>query len=234
MRMLKLQWSDIFPSGSGRLGRKDYFVALFKLGAAYFISVKIFSVLLTAAMRQSGFEAPANAFDAPLAAAFMQLTFIWPVMALASRRMADIKQSLRERYWFWRYAFPAALVTFAGANALTAVGLERFVDMHSISFLGPLTGYILIMAGFLSPEPQGGGQRMTSPAPAAWQAFAELARTIAAKPAELPLKAQAQAAARTGADASARPAPAPPPVSQVLVRTRSLPEQGRAKTGWFS
>jgi uncharacterized membrane protein YhaH (DUF805 family) len=223
--MLKLKWSDVFPSGSGRLGRKDYFTALFKLGAAYLISVKIITVLLAVALRQGGFGAPANPFVAPLAAALMQLIFIWPVMALASRRMADMKQSLRERYWVWRFAFPAGLVIFAVANTLSAVGLGYLVDMHLISSLGTLAAFILIMAGFLSPELPSAAQPKLEPASAAWSGFAELARTIAGKPDELPLNGNAPAHAYVRG-----PLPPALPVltgSAVIVRTRSLPEQGR-------
>ncbi len=108
----------------------------------------------------------------------MQVILFWPVLTLVSRRMDDVKQSVRERYWVWRFTFPAALALLVGANALTALGLGGFVNADLVSTLSPLIPIVLITAGFLTPEPRGGGL----PKPDAVPVFAKLAKLIEAKP----------------------------------------------------
>lgn len=227
--MLKLQWSDIFPPAAGRLGRKDYLVALFKLGAAYLLGVKIASVLLAIVMRRSGYGEFANPSGSPQAAALMQVVLFWSVLTLVSRRMADVKQSVREKYWVWRYTFPAALVLLVGAHVLTALGLQRFVNLELVSSLGPLVPIILITAGFLTPEPLSSGTQKIETTPAAEPAFATLARTIAAKPAGVSPQAYVRSPARQ-APLRQRVMAGPSAVQ----RTYTLPEQGRINAGWFN
>jgi uncharacterized membrane protein YhaH (DUF805 family) len=233
--MLKLQWSDIFPSASGRMGRKDYLASLFKLAMAYFLGVKIVSVLLAIAIRRSGYGEAANPFAATQAAALMQTILFWPVLTLVSRRMEDVKQSVRERYWVWRFTFPAALTLLVGANALAALGLGGFVNAELVTTLSPLIPIVLITAGFLTPEPMGSAMPKLDAAPVAAPAIAKLARTIAAKPASAP--ELAPAAPRTYQREASRPAvfaKAAHASSGAVQRTRSLPEQGRVRTGWFN
>ena len=235
--MLKLQWSDIFPSSSGRMGRKDYLAALFKLGAAYFLGVKIFSVLLAIAIRRTGYGEAANPFSAPQAAALMQVILFWPVLTLVSRRMADVKQSVRERYWVWRFTFPAALVLLVGANALTGLGLQRFVNADLVSTLSPLIPIVLITAGFLTPEPSAARPRKMEAATPDESAFANLAKSIAAKPADVTARPPKAVQPRTNVRDAARAAPQNQLVlagSGAVQRTSSLPQQGRVKAGWFN
>ncbi len=227
--MLKLQWSDIFPPAAGRLGRKDYLVALFKLAMAYMLGVKIVSVLLEIIIRRSGYGEFANPFGSPQAAALMQVVLFWSVLTLVSRRMADVKQSVREKYWVWRYTFPAALVLLVGAHVLTALGLQSFVNLELVSSLGPLVPIILITAGFLTPEPLSNEALTMQTGPANEPAFAKLARTIAAKPADFSPKTYVRSPARQA------------PLRQNVIagpsavqRTYTLPEQGRINAGWFN
>jgi uncharacterized membrane protein YhaH (DUF805 family) len=233
--MLKLQWSDIFPSASGRMGRKDYLAALFKLAMAYFLGVKIVSVLLAIAMRRSGYREAANPFAATQAAALIQIILFWPVLTLVSRRMEDVKQSVRERHWVWRFTFPAALTLLVGANALTALGLGGFVNADLVTPLSPLIPIVLITAGFLTPEPMGSGMPQRDAAPAPAQAFAELAKVIKAKP--LSASEMAMAPSRTYKRETSRPATLNMPdyaSSGAVQRTYRLPQQGRVKAGWFN
>jgi uncharacterized membrane protein YhaH (DUF805 family) len=233
--MLKLQWSDIFPSASGRLGRKDYLAALFKLGMAYFLGVKIVSVLLAIAIRRSGFGEAANPFGMAQAAALMQIILFWPVLTLVSRRMEDVKQSVRERYWVWRFTFPAALTLLVGANALTAVGLGGLVNADLVTTLSPLIPIVLITAGILTPEPVGSGLPKLEVGPAAAPAFAKLAKVIKAKPLSAP--EMAMAPSRTYMRETSRPPTLNMPAhasSGAVQRTYTLPQQGRVKAGWFN
>jgi uncharacterized membrane protein YhaH (DUF805 family) len=227
--MLKLQWSDIFPPAAGRLGRKDYLVALFKLAMAYLLGVKIGSVLVAIVTKWSGFGESANPFGSPQAAALVQVILFWPVLTLVSRRMADVKKSVREKYWVWRYTFPAALFLLVGAHVLAALGLQRFVNLELVSALGPLVPIVLITAGFLTPEPLSNEVLKLQTGPADEPAFAALARTIAAKPAGFSPKPNVRSPARQAPQR--QQAPAGPSAVQ---RTYRLPQQGRVKAGWFN
>jgi uncharacterized membrane protein YhaH (DUF805 family) len=234
--MLKLQWSDIFPPAAGRLGRKEYLVAIFKLGAAYLLGVKIVSVLLTIVMKRSGFGEFANPFGSPQAAALMQVILFWSVLSLVSRRMADVKQSVREKYWVWRYTFPAALALLVGSNSLTALGLQRLVNLELVSTLSPLIPIILITAGFLTPEPMTNGSPKMEAGPAAEGAFAKLAKAIAAKPTDVAPKHPASVSPQAHVRSPARQTPQRQQVlagPSAVQRTRVLPQQGRVNAGWF-
>ena len=217
------------------MGRRDYLVALFKLGLAYFLCVKIVSMLLAIIMRRSGFGEAANSFEAPQAAALMQIILFWPVLTLVSPRMEDVKQSVRERYWVWRFTFPAALTFWVGANALAALGLGGLVNADLVSTLSPLIPIVLITAGFLKPEPTGSAMPILDAEPVAAPMFAKLARVMEAKPAsatQLPL-----APSRTYQREASRPSASIKPAlayAGAIQRTRSLPEQGRVKAGWFN
>ena len=213
------------------MGRKDYLIAVFKLGAAYFLCVKIVSLLLAIAIRRTGYGEAANPFSAPQAAALMQIILFWPVLTLVSRRMEDVKQSVRERYWVWRFTFPAALTLLVGANALTALGFGGFVNADLVSTLSPLIPIVLVTAGFLTPEPMGGGLLKPDAAPA----FAKLAKLIEAKP--VSAAEMAQTATRTYQREASRPAALSKPAhasAGAVQRTYTLPEQGRVRAGWFN
>jgi hypothetical protein len=162
---------------------------------------------------------------APAAAALTQLMLLWSVLALVHRRMLDVKQSIRDRFWAWRLGFPVALVVYAGANLLRAAGLERFVDNQLVSPLGPLVIFVIAAAGLMTPE---NGRVATQPAMPAAPKRAEP---------ELPLAAPIANSAKAYARESSRSAPKPRPAltgPSVVQRTRPLPEQGRVRSGWFN
>jgi uncharacterized membrane protein YhaH (DUF805 family) len=225
-RMFKLQWSDYFVPLAGPMGRKDYFIAFFKLGAAYFISAKVISLLYIFSFDQGVEKTVENARAAvPLANALTQLILLWSVLALVHRRLQDVKHSVRAKYWAWRFTLPAALVVLIGANFLRALGLQRFVDADLISPLGPLVLIVIVAAGFLAPED---GTEMAETAKPV-----KLSKPVSEKPLKIPAPAPSRAYMRD----SPRSAPTPQPVlagSGAIQRTRVLPQQGRVRSGWFN
>lgn len=225
-RMFKLQWSDYFVPLGGPMGRKDYFTAFFKLGVAYFITAKVISVLYIFSFDQGVEKTVENARAAvPLANVLAQLILLWSVLVLVQRRMLDVKQSVRAKYWAWRFTFPAALIVLVGANLLRALGLQRFVDTDLISPLGPLVLIVIVVVGFLTPED--GVVTIQAARPE------KLSKAITQKPVIVPVPMPSRAYIRD----PSRIVPSAQPVlagSSAVQRTRALPQQGRVKSGWFN
>ena len=231
--MFKMQWSDFFVPLSGPMGRKDYFIAFFKLGIAYFIGIQVVSLLLSFALEQDANTAFTNPFATnPVAKALTQIILLWSVLVLVYRRMLDAKQSVRTKFWAWQFIFPLALVALVGANLLSAFGFQRFLDAEFIRPLGPIVLFAIVAAGFLSPETsESGTARLPNLDEAETLAkLAKLAKTIAKKPVVISTPTPARAYTRDVSRA-AEPALAG---SGAVQRTSRLPVQGRVKSGWFN
>jgi uncharacterized membrane protein YhaH (DUF805 family) len=239
--MLKLQWSDIFQSCEGRIRRKDYFIALFKLALFYYIFFQLLRIAPSMLATTIGGYESANSFNAtPLAAATARVLLFWPILALFLKRMHDVNSSLRVQFWVWNLGFPILLIVHVVSITLLAFGINWPIDNGFAGTIQSAVYLAIIGVGVLTPEVGanqfGPDPRQVSPSQASVSAlpepeFQKLKAMIANR--SQPGINQGFSPMKKQDRAHAMPTPRKP-MSEVIQRTRPLPEQGRIKSGWFN
>ncbi len=228
-------WKDLYVWPQGRLAPSGYLGALMRILIVYVIFAQLLSVLGPSFFFMSNVDAPADMFRAVMWGQIGAIALIaFPVWSIFQRRVNDMRPDIRAKLQAWQFAFPLSLAGLTGLMVVHALGYSTplaGVDLSRIRFwfVVMLFGSAFVPGGELVPA----AKRAATPSASA-DDFLTAAQN-AAREAIAAQVATRTAARPTHTPASVRPKPATVSNMPLAVeRTRTLPEQGRVKPGWFS
>ena len=224
---------DLFVWPQGRMTKAAYLGALLRILIVYVIAAQLLT--LTFPILVGSFIGNSQ-MDMFVAVKWGQIGAVaaiaFPAWSVFQRRFNDIRPDLREKLMAWSIGFPLILAVLLCLMIVHAAGFGTPLDGFDLSslrfwFAVMLVGAAFVPGGDIVPA----SKQAASPAPDLFQTATQkttrdtLTELIANKTAgrHLPV---------SHVD---RPKPIPATTfPQVIVRTRSLPQDGRVKPGWFS
>jgi hypothetical protein len=228
-------WKDLYVWPEGRLAPSAYLGALFRILIVYVIFAQVLAAIGPVMFGTFNNRAPTDMFESVLWGQVGAIALIaFPLWSNFQRRFNDMRPDLRERLRAWSTSFPLILAGLTGWMIARAAGLDKLlagVDLGSVRFWFAvmLFGAAFVPGGEAVPASK--MRQAAKPAPDLFQTSTykanreALAAQIAAKPAgrHIPMPHVDQPKHVMAAN-----------FPEVIVRTRSLPQDGRVKPGWFS
>ena len=226
---------DLFVWPQGRMTKAAYLGALLRILIVYVIAAQLLT--LTFPILIGSFIGNSQ-MDMFVAVKWGQIGAVaaiaFPAWSVFQRRFNDIRPDLREKLMAWSIGFPLILAVLLCLMIVHAVGFGTPLDGFDLSKVRQWFAIMLVGAAFVP----GGDVALASHAAKATKPQPNLFQTATQKAAHESLAAQT--AVKPGGrhlpvSHVDRPKPIPATTfPQVIVRTRSLPQDGRVKPGWFS
>jgi hypothetical protein len=228
-------WKDLYVWPQGRLVPSAYLGALFRILILYVIFAQLLSIAGPAIIGTFNSQQPVDMFNGVALGQNGAIVLIaFPAWSVFQRRFNDMRPDLRDKLKTWSAAFPLVLAVLIGLMIAHAAGIITPLDGIDLSSVRFWFTIMLVGAAFVpgadavpnenkAPAAKSAPDLFQSPLQNAGRE--KLTGQIAGKPAGRHLPT-------VHVD---RPKPAiPTNFPQVVVRTRSLPQDGRVKPGWFS
>jgi uncharacterized membrane protein YhaH (DUF805 family) len=233
-------WKDLYVPAEGRLERISYFVALFRIALIYMFGTQIFTALAPVLAQSIGVPITGNPFMAlGYGALAAQLLIAWPAWSIFRRRLNDARPDLRAKLVNWSFAFPIFLIALLGVMVAGAAGFELPIsaELHSrmrLMFFVMLFGAGLVPGGDAVPDAAAGKIRAREDIDR--QVMLQTLAAQTGKPVEVETRQRAAPRPPRAAFPMSDPASAlaGSSAAPAVERTRTLPQQGRVKPGWFS
>ncbi len=228
-------WKDLYVWPQGRLAPSAYLGALMRVLIVYIVFAQLLSVVGPSFFVMFNDAVPVDMFRSVMWGQVGAIVLIaFPVWSIFQRRVNDMRPDIRSKLQTWQFAFPLFLAGLTSLMVVHALGYSTPFDEVDLSrvrfwFVAMLFGSAFVPGGELVPA-----AKRAATAPASADDFLTAAQNAAHE------AIAAQVATRTAArpkhtPASARPKPtATSNMPLAVERTRTLPEQGRVKPGWFS
>lgn len=226
-------WKDLYVWPQGRLAPSAYLGALFRILIVYVIFAQVLSAIGPAMFGTFNSRTPVDLFESVLWGQVGAMALIaFPVWSSFQRRFNDMRPDLRGKLQAWSVYFPLILSGLISWMIIHAAGIQTPVDGIDLSSVRFWFAVMLFGAAFV---PGGDAVPASKTAKKSTPDLFQSATQNTARDAPTERFATKPAGRHLPVAHADRPKPIPAVnFPQVIVRTRSLPQDGRVKPGWFS
>lgn len=228
-------WKDLYVWPQGRLAPSAYLGSLVRILIVYVIFAQLLSAVGPAMFGTFNSRSPVDMFEHVLWGQVGAIALIaFPLWSNFQRRFNDMRPDLRDRLKAWSVGFPLILAGLTGWMIVHAAGIQTPVDGIDLGSVRFWFAVMLFGAAFVP----GGDAAPASRKPLAAKPAPDIFQTQTHK-ANREANAAQIAGRPTGRHLPMQHVDRPKPdlaanFPEVIVRTRSLPQDGRVKPGWFS